>query len=297
MEARETTATPQSQHRFRQAIIALTVASVLLGSGFFIYHKTFLSSVTLVPQKVVAAASSKPPSPSSAAIATLNSQITGLLAQHPELDMSVSVTDIANHQSYHYGESAPFVAASTAKLLTASLYLHQVEAGQVDLDDLVGNDTARNQLQQMIEVSDNGAWEALNTVLGHPALKEFAAAHGLTSYDPDDNTLTSNDVALLLSQLYQKQLLNAEHTQFLLNLMQNANKTDYIVATIPSGVTVYHKAGWLDDRVHDAAIIDNHTHPYVLVIFTKTVDGSAYDETAGQALFHGITSATLHTFN
>jgi hypothetical protein len=67
------------------------------------------------------------------------------------------------------------------------------------------------------------------------------------------------------------------------------------VASIPAGVKVYHKAGWLDDRVHDAAIIDNGKHPYVLVIFTKDISGD-YNAAIGHKIYADITKTTTQLF-
>ena len=119
---------------------------------------------------------------------------------------------------------------------------------------------------------------------------------GMNSYDPDNNLITSDDLALLLTRLYQGKLINQQHTDLLLSYMAKADYTQYIGDVIPSGTKFYHKVGFLDDRVMDAAIIDNGRHPYVLVIFTKDDSGNGYDQTAGLQVFHAITDATLTTF-
>jgi beta-lactamase class A len=59
--------------------------------------------------------------------------------------------------------------------------------------------------------------------------------------------------------------------------------------------TVYHKAGWLADRAHDTAIIENGDRPLVLVIFTKKRFGP-YDFDKGQKVFQQLTSASMEVF-
>lgn len=76
--------------------------------------------------------------------------------------------------------------------------------------------------------------------------------------------------------------------------MKQADNRNYIVALVPSTDTVYHKAGYLKDRVHDAAIIETGSEKYALVIFTKS--SGQYDFTVGQELFGKITKASLATF-
>lgn len=213
------------------------------------------------------------------------------------LEVGVSITDLTNDQHYDYGlGDTEYIAASTTKLLSAALFLHQVEQGQASLNQPLGSSTAQAEMQRMIVISDDTAWEDFNTLLGHPALQQYAQSIGMNSYDPDNNLITSDDLALLLTQLYQGKLLNQQHTNLLLSYMAKADYTQYIGAVMPAGTKFYHKIGFLDDRVMDAAIIDNGRHPYVLVIFTKDDTDADYDQTAGLQVFHAITDATLTAF-
>jgi beta-lactamase class A len=228
-------------------------------------------------------------------IAAMSSQINSIVGNSGEMEVGVAIYDLNSNKNYHFGVSDPFIAASISKLLTASLFLHRVEGGQDSLNEIVGGGTSQYELSQMIEQSDNDAWQAFNDLLTHDGLLAYAKSLGITNYDPDNNTLSADDISLLLAKLYKNQLLNSQHTQLLLSYMQNANEDDFIVNNVPAGVKVYHKAGWLDDRAHDAAIIDNHKHPYVLVVFTKD-DTGAYDADLGHQIFASITAATTKAF-
>src|SRR6185503_1210583 len=139
-----------------------------------------------------------------------------------EMEIGVAIYDLNSDKSYHYGVSEPFIAASTSKLLTASLFLHRVEAGQDSLSEAVGAGSAQYELSQMIEQSDNDAWQAFNDRLTHDGLLAYAQSIGITNYNPDDNTLSADDIALLLAKLYKNQLLNPQHTHLLLSYMQLA---------------------------------------------------------------------------
>jgi beta-lactamase class A len=225
----------------------------------------------------------------------MSAAIYSAIGSDNDMDIGVAIEDLNNGKTYRYGQTQPFIAASVAKLITANLYLHDVETGKYKLSRQLSYNTAGSELRQMIEQSDNQAWEDFNSLLTHKSLKDYAASIGLTNYDPAQNTLTDSDIALLLGKFYRGELLNQADTDLLLSYMQSANETNYIVAYIPAGINVYHKAGWLDDRVHDAAIVDNGKQPYVLVIFTKQ-QSSAYDQTKGQQLFAAVTKATLTAF-
>lgn len=282
-------------HRFKK-LRGLILLAIIIGLVYhFIGVPGLPNGSNHTSSQKVSAASGARASLSSAQASTMAAQINSVIVAHPELDIGIAVQDLNTGKTYTCGENEPFIAASVSKVLTATLFLHEVEQGNASLTDSVGGSTAQYQLQQLIEQSDNTAWEDFNSLLGHQELKDYANQIGLSNYDPDDNSLTVDTIATLLGKLYKQQLLNKSDTNLLLSYMQNANETEYISASIPAGVKVYHKAGWLEDRVHDAAIIDNGKHPYVLVIFTKAESGT-YDTTVGQQVFASITGATTKAF-
>ena len=221
--------------------------------------------------------------------------IQTIINANADLDMSVSLTDLQTGKTYHYGDGASFDAASIIKLITATAYLHQVEQGTASLDDPVGDGTARDQLEQMIVNSDNDAWLNMENAVGLDAQQAYADNLGLSSYQVTGNIISSDDIATLLTKLAGGKLLDDSDTQLLLGYMQQANYRDYIVAAVPSNVTVYHKVGILDDHLHDAAIIKKGDRSYVLVIFSKS-DTGTYDYNRGSQIFGNITKDTLHAF-
>lgn len=224
----------------------------------------------------------------------LQSQLEAIIAENPQLDIGISVQDLATKSTYTYGVDLPFIAASVGKIITASLYLDRVEKGEYTLEQNIGSQTARIQIQKMIAISDNDAWHALNDELTRPSLEEYARNNGITSYSAETNTIKPSDVSLFLSKLYQKQLLNEDDTSFLLaNMRQDQEEIQFIRKYISPEINVYHKAGWLSDRAHDTAIVENGDRPYVLVIFTKARYGN-YDFSKGQQIFSKATTS-VHT--
>lgn len=226
----------------------------------------------------------------------LQQKIDGIIAQHPHLQISVSFTDIKSSESVHTGVQAPYIAASTSKLLAASLFLSEAQKGTYRLDQSVGGAPAGSQLQLMIEKSDNASWNAFRTLLGHENLERYAKEIGMSSYSSVSNTGLPSDISVLLEKLYSNKLLNRDYTELLLSYMQNASEGQYISAAVPQDSKVYHKAGYLQDRAHDAAIIDNGKTPFVLVIFTKANSGS-YNFEQGTRIMHEITTTVLSAYS
>ncbi len=226
--------------------------------------------------------------------AALSNQVQALLAQNSDLDMSVSIGDLQTNKTYHWGDSAGYTAASLGKIITAAAYLHLTESGQASLDDTIDGVTSREQLTKLIKESDNDAWMALNQAITLDGLQQYAKTLGLANYDPQENSMTSDQITQVCAKLYKGALLGAADTSLLLSLMKNANMRDYIVAAIPSGTTVYHKVGYLDDRLNETAIITRDNHSYVLTIFTKAPD--SYDFSRGTDLFTSLTRSSLKAF-
>lgn len=206
----------------------------------------------------------------------LESAMTALLQQHDGLDIAVGLVDINSGTTASYGIKESFHGASTTKVLTAAAYLHDVETGKRTLTEPLSGAPAETHLKRMINRSDNTSWEVLNQAVGYTRLNSYAQANGISSYKYIGNLMSASDEASLLAKLYSRKLLNEQHTSLLLSFMQNTNNETMIPLAIPGG-TLYHKYGQLEDRLHDAAILDYRQQPIAIVIYTKgTSDGNVY---------------------
>lgn len=225
------------------------------------------------------------------------SAVNALIAAHPDRSIAVSTIDLSDNSAVTVGNPGTYTGASTSKLISAIVYLDQVERGKTTLDRKIKGETASFWLQRMIVDSDNGAWQNINDYLTHPTLRTYMARQGWTEYDPSVNTLLPAEMAGLMQKLYQGELLDKDHTALLLDLMRDANKQDYIVSAVPvdKGYSVYHKAGWLNGLMHDVAIISDGTKTIVLAIYTFQESGEA-DGPENRELFKAITEATLEAY-
>ena len=229
-------------------------------------------------------------------IAGLTNSINQITAQHSDLDTSIAITDLQTNKTYQYGDTAAYTAASINKLVTAMAYINKVEQGNATLSQYVGGEPAQTQIEKALVNSDNAAWESFYTSrqLSCAAHNEYAQSIGLTSYDCVSNVISASDVALLLTRLYKGELASKTHTDLILGYLKQANYREYIVSAVPNNLTVYHKVGYLTDRVHDGAIVTDSKDSYVLVIFTKAT--GTYNTPAAIKLFQDITKATTKTF-
>lgn len=290
---------PAPKRRLRFALAVLLVIAVAAFGFLRVLGNRKISSLSIISEVISHQVPPKTITPLVLSVTqqtTMADKINTAIRACPDMDIGVAVQDLNDRKTYTYGLTEPFIAASVGKLVTATMYLHGTETDQYSLSKKLSFGTAAYELQQMIVVSDNQAWDDLARVLTHKGMSSYMRQMGVADYDPADNTLAPGDIALLLGKLYHGELLNQTDTKLLLSYMKKADYTAYIPASVPAGTTVYHKAGWLAERVNDAAIIDNGKHPYALVIFTKMESGGTYDAAEGHQLYAAITDATLQAF-
>lgn len=206
----------------------------------------------------------------------LDQKVNVALASLPaNVATGVVVVNLETKKRYTYGTQGRFDAASVGKLVTATLYLHEVQDGKRKLTDKVGSKSAREQLQLMVSKSDNDAWRALNDSLTRKALNEWGQKIGMKGYSSEDNQLYPDDIATLLVGLHDGVVLDAQKKAMLYNWMAVSNNS-LIRQYSPTSSKVYAKAGWLDDRHNEVAIIDNGTHPYALVVFARAANNQPF---------------------
>ncbi len=226
----------------------------------------------------------------------INQVVAISVADNPSLDISVSLVDVKTNTARDFGAQETFAGASTTKVLTAVAYLKQVEEGKKTLDQDISGSTATHHLQQMINQSNNESWSALNRTVGHTELEAYAHSIGMGSYQFSGNTLQTKDEALLLAKLTRGELITKEHRAILYSYMQNTNNEDMISAVIPENAVVHHKYGELEDRLHDAAIIDYKNRPLVLVIFTKGVPATGKNYVVHTKLIQSVAENVFNIF-
>lgn len=224
----------------------------------------------------------------------LDTSMDAIVKENTALNLSISITDLQTDKVSHYGEDAEFMAASIGKLLTATSFLHEVELGNRTLESRYVNIPASTLLEKLLVDSDNQAWEALNDSLTHESLNRYAKDIGLKHYDASTNSVTGRDIALLLSKLASGKLLDDGHTDLLLGYMKRASMRAYLVAGVPAGATIYHKTGYLRDRMHDASIISKGERSFVLVVFSKT--NGPYNFERGGVVFRAISKKVSEIF-
>jgi beta-lactamase class A len=225
---------------------------------------------------------------------TMTNAVNTVIQANSNITFEVAVNDLNDGSTLNFGQSTtvPMTAASVSKILTATDYLQEVEAGDKTMSETLDDgNTASSDLESLIVVSNDNAWAALDDSLTNDQLQTYAQNLGISSFNVVSNTLSARDTANLMTSLYQGKLINASDTKLLLSYLYQANYRTYILPAIPSTDTVYHKIGLYNDNVNDATIITNGKQTISLVIFTN--GNGAYNWPNRALLMQAITKPIL----
>jgi beta-lactamase class A len=223
----------------------------------------------------------------------------------------VYVEELNTGATIGVGDTASMEAASVIKVPNALYLLHQVDAGQVKLDDQIDlhpedfmsgtgslNGTAqpgdrysyRQLLTLMIQQSDNTAWQALRRVLGASQIDGYAASQGAGDCRQISDACSPHSAGHMLAQLARGRLLSSGSTQLLVNLLETTVFNDRINWYLPN-LTVAHKVGMDGSVMNDCGIVYQQGDPFVICVFTDTPD-----PTGGVQVIRDLARAADHYF-
>ncbi len=228
---------------------------------------------------------------------SITTNLNNLIAQQPGLEIAVSVIDLETGDQYNAGlADTSFKAASTAKLMTAASYLYEVQEGRASIDQTIDGVNAVNLIKQMLEVSDNAAWDSLRNFLGDKQ-QSFARLAGIESFvGGDTNTLTAADQAKFLATLYEGDILNSTLSAIIFEHMAQADAEELIKSAMPAETVVLHKYGTLWGNLHDTALVKYRGHSFALVIFTNDPTGSIQDYAVRASIIREIAQVVMLSF-
>lgn len=209
--------------------------------------------------------------------AGLSALLANYAKDHPgTFGISLIELDGKKRRASHNGDQQ-FVTASTYKLFVAYSLLKRIDAGTKDWD------SNADCFNKMIRVSDNACAEAFLENLGLTNVTKDINAIGLKNSNftkAGGPYATANDLALLLGMLQSGQNFSAANRDRLISAMIG----NIFRKGIPAGAsgTVANKVGFMDDLLHDAAIVYSPSGTYVLVVMTQGSSWATIADLAGQ---------------
>ena len=209
----------------------------------------------------------------------INSQLgiterSGLADLPSQTATAVAMVDLFNrgYSNVMYNADTQFTSASTYKIFVAYAMINDVETGRRTWSSTINGTTWDACLSRMIINSDNACPEAYLASIGYSKFNEIVQSLGVsdkTAFQPYDMRTTAGDLALVLQKLYQGELMSEENKSKLLDLMSRQIYRQGIPTGMGGAGVVYDKVGFMDDLLHDAAIVHSDAGDYVLVIMTN----------------------------
>lgn len=163
-----------------------------------------------------------------------------------------------------------YVTASTYKLFIAYRVLREIEDGKLKWEDVIADGlNVRQCFEEMIVRSANrcalaykARYGANNIVAQMHQLGFASVEHGSTWW------ASPNDMAAYLKKLERGELLRNDSREFLLGLLKR-QVWRYGIPTGIRGVQVADKVGFLEDYIHDLAIVYSPRGTYIVTVMTK----------------------------
>lgn len=208
--------------------------------------------------------------------------------------VSIYFMDLNNW--YHFGinEKELFTPASLTKVPTMIAVLKKSESENGFLDQSVKfkipnidynvhykpkqeiesdkTYTIRDLLGYMIKYSDNNATQVIRNILWKD---RFANTYKeLWIISNQSSEIQVLDYALFFKILFNSSYLNKDNSEYALGLLTQVDFQSWIVAWVPSEISVSHKFGeyslnWDLKQIHDCGIVYYPKHPYLICVMTR----------------------------
>ncbi len=215
-------------------------------------------------------------------------------------DFGIYIEDLNDGEKYYYNADDSFPAASLYKLYLLAAVEKEIEQGSLQSEDTLsakkadlteklgsvdfGYDDGEENIEYSVDealtrvgrISDNFASLMLAEKIGWGKVQEMADLLGATDTRiKDPISTTPQDVAMFFKQLNQDQVVSAQSSQKIKELLSLNKINDRIPAKLPGSVAVVHKTGELLHLRHDAGIVSISTprgpRSYVIVVLTNNV--------------------------
>lgn len=183
----------------------------------------------------------------------------------------ISVTELSGQgRSASTNGDRKYVTASTYKLFVAYMVLKDLESGNLKNSDVITAGLNVTQCwEEMIVRSANRC--AIAYIQRYGADNIVNKMHELGFASVEHNSTwwaTPNDMALYMNKLERGEILQGESRDFLLGLLKR-QIWRYGIPTGIKNVTIADKVGFLEDYIHDIAIIYSPKGTYILAVMTK----------------------------
>ncbi|HEY1296091.1 MAG TPA: serine hydrolase [Chloroflexota bacterium] len=214
-----------------------------------------------------------------------------------KVHVGVAATNLTTGEKLTWHADDPFPSASVMKLPILVELERQVAAGQ-----LSWTESLRAEVSAMIAISDNTAANEIADAIHPQSVNSSMAKIGLSgtrflnlfndarsSQNPGENQTTPANMARLLELIANDQIVSAQVSADIRNLLGRNTDRSKLVRLLPSDAQVAHKSGWYDGVANDVGIVTVKRVPtsWAIAVFTEDLP----DAETGNQLVAAISKA------
>jgi beta-lactamase class A len=281
----------------KQALIEVVVCATLLSPLMGDAQRPLQLASSVFPSQVAAASVGINPDDwqsFAAALRQRSSRFSGTVGY--------IVKDLRSGEVVEANEDGVFPSASLIKLPIMVVAFQAVQEGKLSLSmpvtlrlqDKRGGSgvlklarpgtifTLRELLEYMIIHSDNTAAELVIQQMGFDYLQNTFRRFGLqdTQIHPEgfrltarhiaeDNRTSPRDMALLLEKIYHREMVSAEASEQMMDILKHQKLRDRLPRFLPTGWEIAHKTGLLRRACHDVGIVFSPEGDYLICVLTS----------------------------
>ncbi len=285
------------------SLIALLAMACAVASAYMIAPYLDESEPTQPPDLPSASSSAEADSAGELASTETEPKLNALEELAPQLDaIAASVTGAQSKVAYYVKnlttgdtiekDDSKMYSASLIKLYIMAEIYRQADAGELTIDASI-----KDKLTRMITVSDNDACNQLAAIagggdieLGFQKITSNALALGCTYTQqkndlqavrpvpiPVGNFTSVKDCGIILEKIYRGELVSAEYSSEMLELLKGQQRRLKIPKYLPSDVTIANKTGETSTAQNDVAIIYTDKADYIICIMINDYANSMDD--------------------
>ena len=230
----------------------------------------------------------------------LNSVIKNSLNEY-QGKFGIFIKNLKTNETFSLNENQFFKPASFYKLKLMVLAFKALKEGQLSEDDVLSADikelndsfdiatetaeltegtielTVKSALEQMITISHNYSALLLTKTLAAENLAEDT---------------TAKEIAQFFDSLYKGEIIDAEYSKKMLDLLSRQKINDRISKYLPKEIKIAHKTADIDFFEHDAGVVFTPKGDYIIVILTE----SGKPESTGEKIAE-ISKSVYEYFN
>jgi len=203
------------------------------------------------------------------------------------------VKNLKTGETVMRNEHMTFETASLYKLWVMAVTFDQIKKGK-----LQENTTIDSELNQMITLSSNDAASQLLSTIKLATVTSFLKDTGFTDSSmgssTNEPTSTPLEIADFFEKLYTGTLGDSDNTTKMLELLKAQKLNSKLPKYLPTGTSIAHKTGELDEFSHDGGIVYTPQGDYIIVVMSKSSSPKLANEqmaVLSRNIFRYITTA------